>query len=75
MTAVLQRFTISMGSGSGAALQEKSEGAIVARQEQAGIKQLSIVRLRMIFEASQPEDPDPCRMSGLMSARIVTVRW
>lgn len=35
--------------------------ATVARQEQAGIKQLSIARLRMIFEALELEDQDPCR--------------
>lgn len=36
-------------------------GATVARQEQAGIQQLSLIRLRVIFEALEPEDQDPCR--------------
>jgi len=48
-------------------------GVTVARQEQAGTKQLSTVRLRMIFEALEPEDQDPCRVSGQMSAKIMSV--
>lgn len=46
-----------------------------ARQEQAGIRQLSIVRLRMIFEALEPEDQDPCRVSGRVSAKMMSAQW
>lgn len=46
-----------------------------ARQEQAGIRKLSTVRLRMIFEALEPEDQDPCRMPGPLSAKMMPVQW
>ena len=63
MTVILQRVNNSKGSGLRAAL----------RRRRAGIRQLSIIRLRMIFEALEPEDQDPCRVSGQMSAKMMSV--